>query len=73
MKCNHKRKIGYKPTADCLSCWTAWMEEMPNAVITAKDFRRIMIIAINIGSLKKAAWAAYSDMLWKKVILEGEK
>lgn len=73
MNCTHKRKKGHKPTADCLDCWTSWMEESPDAIITAKDFRRIMVVAVGIREVKMAAWAAYSDMLWKKVIGEGEQ
>jgi len=65
--CSHKRKPGHKPVADCFDCWITWMEESPDAVITAKDFRRIMVGALDVTMIKSIAWDAYRDLLERKI------
>ena len=65
--CTHKRKPGHKPTADCFGCWLKWMEERPDAVITAKDMRRILVNALGFPTLKNIAWDAYQDKLERQI------
>lgn len=67
-KCSkHNRKPQHKPKADCLECWSNYMSDNPDAVITAKDLRRILIYALNIETVKDIAWDAYRDYLERKV------
>lgn len=65
--CRHKRKPGHKPVADCIECWFRWMEGNPEAVITAKDLRRILVHALGFPTLKNIAWDAYRDTLERRV------
>ena len=51
--CTHKRKCGRKPNADCWSCWQAYLQECPNAIITATTLRRIFwAMGINVIQLQ---------------------
>ena len=67
MTCKHKRKKYRKPIADCLNCWIQYMTECPDAFITAKDLRRILIHALNIEMIKNIAWAGYRDYLEREM------
>lgn len=62
--CHPKRKPGHKPSADCLVCWLSWMEEKPDAVITAGDLRRILQQAVGITT---HLWML--KLLWKKDVI----
>lgn len=44
------------------------MSDNPDAVITAKDLRRILIYALNIETVKDIAWDTYRDYLERKLL-----
>lgn len=59
----HKRKPQHRPSADCLDCWLDYMADNPDAIITAKDLRRVLDKAMNIQLVVKITWNNYRDYL----------